>query len=323
MTAQTSPKNTFGHRMRSAIAAFMRGLIRLVAILVVVAAVIALVYILPRLNHAASAENQMEREQMQEMYAQQTELSQQMERQLDSLRQRVQALELRSDSDKQALDEIQAELEKAARDQQNQIEALSSTQYAASQDLAQINAALENLDQRINRLINALNQTSSDLKTLDEQVSAIDERLSSSEAPLVIMQRELVQIKAMEILTRSRLYLVQNNFGLAKDEIRAARHLLASLAVPDYQQAALAAIIERLDLASANLPDSPILAAEDLEIAWQLLRGGLPQAANLTATAAVTADSSLQNETTPTPTPSIEPTPQSSPEATPTPTPTP
>ena len=127
-------------------------------------------------------------------------------------------------------------------------------------------------------------------------------------------------MKAMEMLTRGRLYLVQNNLGLAQNEVQAARDVLAGLVAPDYQQAALNAMIIRLDLALANLPGAPVLAAEDLEIAWQLLRAGLPsEGAAATAerpalsTEAVTPLATQASETTATPT--------DAPEATPTPTP--
>ena len=307
MTQETTPGPSFGDRMRS-------------AILVVLAAIAFLIYLLPRLNLITADNTQQEQVRLQEMDAQQTVSSEQVDR----LRERVHALELRSDTDKQALDEINAELENAAKAQQDQLDALTSTQTAAIEQLEKINAALEGLDQKINRLVNMLNQTSSNLEDLDTQVADLNSQLTASESPLAAFQRELVLIKAMEMLTRSRVYLVQNNVGLAKDEVQAARDLLAGLAVPEYQQAALEAMLTRLDLALASLPDSPILAAEDLEIAWQLLRAGLPQPASITATA---EKSALMEEATATPTPSpqatSEVTPTDTPEATPTPSPTP
>jgi hypothetical protein len=121
-----------------------------------------------------------------------------------------------------------------------------------------------------------------------------------------------VLIKAMEMLTRSRVYLVQSNLGLAKDEILAARELLAEMSVPEYQQTALAAIIDQLDLAAQNLPDFPILASENLEVAWQLLRSGLPTeseaSAALESPLEATAPAEPATEATPTPTVSPEAT---------------
>lgn len=320
MTQETPPGPTFGERIRGAFSAFFRGLIRLIAILAVLAAIAFLIYILPRLNLITADKTGQEQALLQEIYAQQTASSEQVGR----LRERVQALELRSDSDKQVLDEINAELENAAKAQQDQLEALTSTQTATLGELEQINAALEGLDQKISRLMNALNQTSSDLENLNTQVADLDSQLAASESPLAEFQRELILVKAMEMLTRSRVYLVQNNAGLAKNEVQAARDLLANMSVPEYQQAALGAMLTRLDQALFNLPDAPILAAEDLEVAWQLLRAGLPQPASMTSTA---EKSMLTQEATATPAPASQTTSEitstEAPETTPTPTPTP
>jgi hypothetical protein len=40
---------------------------------------------------------------------------------------------------------------------------------------------------------------------------------------------------------------------------------------PDGEAAALASIVNRLNQAIGNLPDSPVVASDDLEIAWRQL----------------------------------------------------
>ena len=40
----------------------------------------------------------------------------------------------------------------------------------------------------------------------------------------------------------------------------------------------LNAVVQRLDMALSNLPDFPVAASDDLDIAWQILLSGLPQA---------------------------------------------
>jgi hypothetical protein len=59
-------------------------------------------------------------------------------------------------------------------------------------------------------------------------------------------------------------------------------------------------VLLRLDLTLSNLPSFPVAASDDLDIAWQVLLGGLPP-----------------TEPTPAPTTTVEPLPQ--PSATPTP----
>jgi hypothetical protein len=91
---------------------------------------------------------------------------------------------------------------------------------------------------------------------------------------------------------------------LAAGELQAASALLLNLQqqAPVYQQAALDGIIQRLSIAAGNLPARPVLAAEDLEIAWQLLQAGLPGGQGGVLPAAETP-ASPDLEITPTPTP--------------------
>jgi hypothetical protein len=83
----------------------------------------------------------------------------------------------------------------------------------------------------------------------------------------------------MELLSRSRLYMYQSNFGLAKQDAQSAHDLIATIRseAPDTLSAELDAVLLRLDLALTNLPDFPVTASNDLDIAWQLLLGRLPQ----------------------------------------------
>jgi hypothetical protein len=120
------------------------------------------------------------------------------------------------------------------------------------------------------------------------------------EAPLVTVRTEVHLLKAMELLTRARLQLAQDNPGAAKTEVQEARNLLLNLGatLPEDQQKALAAIVQRLELGLANLPDAPRLAADDLEVAWQLLVKGLPaQSTTTTLLSPVTTPPITSTET--------------------------
>jgi hypothetical protein len=74
----------------------------------------------------------------------------------------------------------------------------------------------------------------------------------------------------LEALTRARLWLTQDNLGLAADDIQMARDILARVAEegPEAEASVLTPIIARLDLALQDLPDSPVVASDDLDIAW-------------------------------------------------------
>jgi hypothetical protein len=101
--------------------------------------------------------------------------------------------------------------------------------------------------------------------------------------------------RALDMLGRARLYLAQSNFGLAREDVKSARDLLAALQA-ESNDPALDQAIARLDLSLGNLPAFPIVAAGDLEIAWQILMSGEAPA---TATPAPTVEPTL--EATPTP----------------------
>jgi hypothetical protein len=104
---------------------------------------------------------------------------------------------------------------------------------------------------------------------------------------MIILKREIMLTRAIETLSRARLYLSQSNFGLAKIDVQSARSILAELSTeaPPYQVNAFDQIIGRLDLALGNLPAFPIIAVDDVDIAWQLLMMGLPESeADIVAT---------------------------------------
>ena len=100
------------------------------------------------------------------------------------------------------------------------------------------------------------------------------------------------------------------NLGLAEDDIRTAHQLITNLDVEDHQLEAKSAVIIHLELALDNLPGSPILTAENLELAWQLLKNGLPDSSFTEESVTITPDSgNAQVTPTNTPTLTVTPTP--------------
>jgi hypothetical protein len=115
--------------------------------------------------------------------------------------------------------------------------------------------------------------------------------------------------RTIEYLSRANLYLSQSNYGLAKQDILAAYSVLNT-----YQKTApmdtsdfLQMVIGRLEMALNNLPAYPVVASNDLQIAWQYLADGGNAVENITIPVF-----------TATPTPTVEVTTQSTPLPTPT-----
>ena len=215
-----------------------------------------------------------------------------LERQGNATREGLEALESQLTASEALLAEMQATLETA----QESLDALENEQTTLKTtlepDIAQLETALAELETLMEVLTEDVAQAIDDVEALDVTVR--------DEAPLVAVRIEVQLLKAMELLTRARVQLGQDNPGAAKTEVQEARNLLVNLGttLPEDQQKALAAIVQRLELGMANLPNAPRLAADDLEVAWQLLVKGLPgQSAAMTLLSPLTTPPITSTET--------------------------
>jgi TolA-binding protein len=201
----------------------------------------------------------------------------QLTNQIADLKSRLADLETRQTASAQTLAEAQG-----------QITALESAVLSHSETLKQLDAMQAALD--------TLSLASSDHESL----------LVEGNSALADMQRQVTLSRAIELLSRARLYLYESNFGLAKLDVQAARDLLLTLQsdLPADKNAALQDVITRLDLALGNLPTFPVIAVDDLDIAWQLLVIDLPDLPASTFTPEPVTETPLPTaEATPTITP--------------------
>jgi len=267
------PSPSTGERLGRALLALLRFVVRVLLVFVLAILLGMAVYFgVPALyqRYVQPVETSLSR--LDDAQARQEQVNQQLNQRLDDLQSHLEELELQNDSHKQNLDDLGTRL--------------GSLEEAASpQDLVQIKTRLDKME-------TALQATSANLDQLNKDIAAIDQAIAQTSAqvqdltnqaatgktPLQAFRTDLQLLKAMQLLTRSRISMAESNLGLAEEDVRAARLLLASIAgdVPPYQVETLSAIVARLDAALSNLPPRPILAAEDLEAAWQLLRSGLP-----------------------------------------------
>lgn len=164
--------------------------------------------------------------------------------------------------------------------------------------LIELDSQLDETATRIEALDKSAQAHTASLKKLEEMDAALETRIKqTNDLTLQALKNEVTLTRVLDLLARARLYLAQSNFGLAKADVQSARDLLAELQSATADEAQTQAV-ERLDLALSNLPEFPVIASGDLEIAWQILMTG---------------------EAPPASTPEPAPTPQ--PDATPTPTP--
>ncbi len=162
----------------------------------------------------------------------------------------------------------QTQNEQALADLQVQVNAQATAQSEQAQ-------AFTALDERVAQADGQIAAHTDALATLTAQQQALAAQDTAAQAEL---QRQVDLMKALELLSRARLYLYQSNFGLARSDVQSARDLLAPLtrSAPEPLAVDVNAVILRRDLVLSNLPDFPVAAADDLDVAWQILLGGIP-----------------------------------------------
>ena len=154
--------------------------------------------------------------------------------------------------------------------------------------IASLQTQLSEMEARVGAIESSIEAHTESIAKLEAMQATLEQQAEAqTNSVLIILKREIMLTRAIETLSRARLFLSQSNFGLAKIDVQSARSILAELSTeaPPYQVNAFDQIIGRLDLALGNLPAFPIIAVDDVDIAWQLLMMGLPESeADIVAT---------------------------------------
>lgn len=189
-------------------------------------------------------------------------------------------------------------------------------------EVSELRGRLTSLETRVGAVEATIAEHSAAIGQLEQMQAALDQAMTELRTELLTDLDYRVKLtRAIELLSRGRLYLTQSNFGLARQDVLSARNLLGELqaVAPSEQLGSLGAVIARLDLALGNLPGYPVIAADDLEIAWQVLIDGLPASAEALATPLRVFPTPAPTATeTPLPPPSATPTAIETPEPRPT-----
>lgn len=185
----------------------------------------------------------------------------------------------------QQLSDQQRQSEQAVAELKTRLAALEAEQSRQAESFTA-------LDQRLSEIETEIAARTESLKTLEEMQATLQ---SQNEATNAELERQINLLKGMELLSRARLFMYQSNFGLARQDIQSARGLLLAIQpeAPEPLANDLSAVILRLDLTLSNLPNFPVAASDDLDIAWQILLGGLPAAETLVIDATSTADATF------------------------------
>lgn len=157
------------------------------------------------------------------------------------------------------------------------------------------------------------------LNALEVNMGTQEDNFSDLTSQVNDLKLKLSYSQAAGYLSRARIYLLQSNFGLAEQDIQItytllqdvkAEHSSGNVEVLDF-------VIGRLEAVVGYLPDFPIVAAADLEIAWQALstgrldiQPGMPTKTQSDATLTPTLENSgTGNSVTTTPSSNVTPTP--------------
>ncbi len=141
---------------------------------------------------------------------------------------------------------------------------------AVEGDLAALLDTTDSLDGRLGTIERQIDRHTTRLDSLGELQTALSADLGavSDEAT-----RQVDLLRSTELLSRARLFLFQANYGLARADLAAAQAILTDVqaANPDWEPTVMAEVIDRVERSLGALPQFPVAAADDLDIAWQVL----------------------------------------------------
>lgn len=236
----------------------------------------------------------------------------------DTLTERLDALEIQGDTTKETLADLDSRLSEVESEQSAQAAELS----AMAESLETLQTGISDLQTAQTAMqsdLDVLKQSIGDLETLSDDMEAATQAILDNSQDIETigvavqdfvetsqsLRFEVTLLKAMEMLTRSRIFLSQGNISLAQTEIRAAGSLLTGLQeqLPEGQATYLGEVVDILNESLSYLPRAPLLASDRVEGAWQMLFEGLPEESAEEAAAESTETPATEGTPSATPTP--------------------
>lgn len=322
-TPATPAQPGFGRRVANAFGRFLKALLKVTLVIAIIAGIGFITYLivqeLQRSFRTVSSRVDYNLSQVQEIGHDLGELEETVTAGQSDQDTRLSSLE--SYVDTTLADDLthQDEMLGTLTLQLNQL--VSETQTINSQ-IAALNEGVVALQGDINENNGRLDELGGELdaqaNNTGELVVKVTELQTSIDAlPLedIEQMRQVVTLfRIWEMISRARLHILENNAGLAANDTARALAAIESVAAnpqtPPDLLSQLALAQARLTLANAYLPDSPDLAALDLENSWRELDTLL---ALMLGVVEPVSPATAVHETTTTPveTPTPEPTPGS------------
>ena len=242
----------FGDRLADFFVKFIKIFLRVLVILLLGIGLGAGLYFgVPALYNQFIEPVQVHGEQITDLTARQQQDTTQLTERLDDLQERLAALETADTEDAEVFAVLEARQDTLALalEQQDAIQEQLDAMQADIDDLMEITGANASL------------------------LDALTVQVNSEDQPLLVLARDLQKVKALQVIGRARLDLNEGNTVAAAQNVDTALSILEQAVVdaPEEEAAQIAAVVERLEMVQENLGTAPLIAANDLEVAWQLL----------------------------------------------------
>jgi len=139
------------------------------------------------------------------------------------------------------------------------LQAIQPTLAAGVRSLARLDSDLADLQAAATQTAGQIEALGVAARTPNPTVQAVDQRLEI--------------LRLMQLVSQARLSLAEGNLGQANTDLESAKAALSDLTAraDEGHQAAFEDVGTRLDLAQQEVKANPSVAADDLDIAWQLL----------------------------------------------------
>lgn len=235
----------------------------------------------------------------------------------------IQSLNARVNQQWDLLNEKNIDLEERLTQIENDQDLLNNQVSEILTKIDQNAADLEAFDLKFNDLVEKtdnLERGIQDLAKQDEEFQNLNEEIQTSLENMDVdnkvkpLQQEIAIFKILLQINRSRLFLVQDNLGLAEQELLIADEMFESLSeISPENEEEIASWNARLNLAINHLPNNPVLANDDLEILWTMMSNGFTEADELTESESLDETdveetvSATETNSSLTPTPTPEP----------------
>jgi uncharacterized coiled-coil protein SlyX len=218
---------------------------------------------------------------------------------VEELEDQVTALESSNELSVSQLRDRLVSLEAELADQAETIAGLQADLGVAQNHVEELTTQVESLTE----LADQVDDLSEAVTAMAGELDLLDESVTSVAIPASALEERSQIVLSMIVLTRARLWMEEDNLGLAAEDITAAMDILQAIGgQSESLDETLVEVMDRLDNALDDVRRYPRVAANELEIAWKLLielvgQPAVPAEAVLTPTPT----------STPTPTPTEEP----------------